>query len=115
MNRRLGQTGIFVRINDRYYLDENRLAQFNQSGFGWQRRGGPRLGQNYQTRQSLLTLRIVRIVLSILVILLILGNLFYFHSFYVWVGIGILFIATVVISVMQIYYLSRLRRARNYP
>jgi hypothetical protein len=30
MHRRLGQTGIFVQINDKYYLNEERLKQIQQ-------------------------------------------------------------------------------------
>jgi hypothetical protein len=113
MHRRLGQTGIFVEVNGKYYLDEARFARFNQSGFGGRGmgRGG---GQNYQARQSLLTLRIIRITLSIVVLLLIIGNLLYFHSFYTWIAIIFLFILTIVISIAQIFYLSRLRRNRNF-
>jgi hypothetical protein len=119
MHRRLGQTGIFIEVSGKYYLDENRLAQFNQSGFGWQQQPGTGQrwgggGRNYQTRQSLLTLRIIRITLSIIVLLLIIGNFFYFHSFNVWFAVIFLFILTVVISVLQIFYLSRLRRSRNF-
>ncbi len=33
MHRRLGQTGIFVQINDKYYLNEERLRQIREQRF----------------------------------------------------------------------------------
>lgn len=48
MHRRLGQTGIFVEVNGKYYLNEERLRQIqeqrmrpgsgNSAGDGWKRR-----------------------------------------------------------------------------
>jgi len=113
MTRPLGQTGIFVEIIGKYYLDEAKLVQLNQSGFSG---GGRRSQRNFSARQSLVTLRIIRIGLSILVFVLILEKLFYFHSAHTWIAIGILDATAVVVSVIQINYLSRLRsqRFRNF-
>ena len=51
MHRRLGQTGIFVEVNGKYYLSEERLKQFQEQrqqraqqgggGGGWNRTGPP--------------------------------------------------------------------------
>jgi hypothetical protein len=51
MHRRLGQTGIFVEVNGKYYLNEERLKQIQEqrakagagsgAGGGWNRTGQP--------------------------------------------------------------------------
>ena len=50
MHRRLGQTGIFVEVNGKYYLNEERLKQIQEQrakrgsgsgGGGWSRTGSP--------------------------------------------------------------------------
>ena len=51
MHRRLGQTGIFVEVNGKYYLNEERLKQIQEEraknraagggGGGWNRQGPP--------------------------------------------------------------------------
>ena len=51
MHRRLGQSGIFVEVNGKYYLDEERLKQIQEQrakagsgssgGGGWNRSGPP--------------------------------------------------------------------------
>jgi lipoate-protein ligase A len=51
MHRRLGQSGIFVEVNGRYYLNEERLRQIQEEreraraqgggGGGWSRGGPP--------------------------------------------------------------------------
>lgn len=115
MRRRLGQTGIFVEVNGKYYLDESRLAQLNQQGFGWR---GQRAGGGQGVREKMFALRIARIILSIAVLVLLFGNLFYFHSFDVWIAIGGLIIVGIVISIMQLIYASRarsMRRMANFP
>ena len=53
MHRRLGQSGIFVEINGKYYLNEERLKQIQEQrakrgsgsggGAGWSRAGPPTL------------------------------------------------------------------------
>ena len=108
MHRRLGQTGIFVEVNGKYYLDETRLAQVNQSGFAG--RGGGMSGARQSTRETLFGLRIARLCIAIVLALLFIGNLFYFHSPLTWYVIGALLVLVVVISILQIYYVSRMRR-----
>ena len=38
MNRRLGQTGIFIEVNGKYYLSEERLRELNEQFANRQRR-----------------------------------------------------------------------------
>jgi hypothetical protein len=111
MHRRLGQSGVFVEINGKYYLDEGRLAQFNQTGMGsWQ---GQRMGAYRGARETLFGLRIARMLIVLAIFLLGIANLFYFHSFDLWLVTGGLVIVAVIIFVMQIYYMFKVRRTRN--
>jgi hypothetical protein len=115
MHGRLGQTGIFVEANGKYYLDERRLAQMNQSNFGSRGRG---MGGRQSARETLFGLRTARLVIGIAMILLFFSNLFLFHSFLTWFLIGGLLIGVIVISILQLYYLSRARRMwrrSNFP
>ncbi len=87
----------------------------NQSNFG--RRGGG-MGDHQSAREALFGLRRARLVIGIALILLIFSNLFFLHSFLTWFLIGGLLLVVVVISVLQLYYLSkarRMRKASNLP
>ena len=110
MKRRLGQIGVFVEINGRYYLNEARLQQMERPGFG----GGGRLQGRQNIRINLLALRMVRLTVGILTLLLIVANIFYFRNPDVWIGVGVLLVITIAISVFQIYYLSKARTMRNF-
>lgn len=111
MNRRLGQTRIFVEVNGKYYLDEARLAQMSQPGYRWQRQR--MRGPNRGIREKMFALRIIRMIVSIAVLLLIFANIFYLHSTEAWFAIGGLIILAVIITVLQIYYMSRVRRMHS--
>jgi len=112
MQRRLGQTGVFVEVNGKYYLDEAKLAQYNQSGPGaWQ---GQRMGRYRGARGTLFGLRIARMVIVLSIFLLSMANLFYFRSFDLWLAIGGLVILGVIILVLQIFYMFKARRMRNF-
>jgi hypothetical protein len=120
MRRRLGRTGIFVEFNGRYYLDEARLTQFAQGGFHPQGRAwqGGQMGKRRTLQDRRFALRIARIVIGILILALIFANFFFLHSFYVWIVTGVLFLLAIIISVMQLYYMTRIRRMRsttNFP
>jgi small-conductance mechanosensitive channel len=105
MKRRLGQTGIFVEVGGRYYLNEERLREFEQR---WQAggtgRGGPgRAGGNW------FALRIVRMVVGVTIIVLVLGNYFTGRSLNLWYLIVVLLMAWIVVSVAQIFFMARRR------
>jgi len=100
MKRRLGRLGVFVEVNGKYYLSEERLKQIEElrsaSGAAW------------ASRKKMLTLRIVQMVAVVLFLV------FLFASFYVQSGelrvVALLFLVVwLVISVLQIYYLARIR------
>jgi hypothetical protein len=109
MKKRLGRLGIFVEVNGKYYLSEERLKQIEElrsvSEAAW------------SIRRRILTLRTIQMVAAILFVALFLLNIFV-PSFELRV-ISILFLAIwLVISVLQLYYVSRMRRrmaARTPP
>jgi len=99
MKRRLGRLGVFVEVNGKYYLSEERLKQIQDlrsaSGAAW------------ASRKKMLTLRIVQMVAVVLFLV------FLFAGFYAsWLRvIALLFLVVwLAISIFQIYYLSRIRR-----
>ena len=79
MHRRLGQSGIFVEINGKYYLNEERLRQIQEQrakggsgsggGSGWSRAGPPTWA------------RVVGILLMLPIGIIIAVVLFYFVGF----------------------------------
>jgi hypothetical protein len=97
MHRRLGQLGIFVEVNGKYYLNEERLKQIQEQraragsgsggGGGWSRAGPPTWS------------RVVGILLMLPIGIIIALVLFYFAAF--WGGFfpGELLIVFVVILV----------------
>lgn len=100
MKRRLGRSGIFVEVNGKYYLSEERLKQ---TGLG----DAERVARG--SRKRILTLRIVQMITVALFVTLMLANIFV-QSWEIRV-ISSLFIAVwLVVCILQIYYLSRVRR-----
>lgn len=110
MKRRLGQTGIFVEVNGKYYLNEARLEQMGRGGT----RYGGRMQGRGNVRSNMLTLRMIRLTIGIVTLLLIIANIFYLRNPEVWIAVGVLLVITIAISIAQIYYLSRARRMRNF-
>jgi hypothetical protein len=108
MKRRLGQTGIFVEVNGKYYLNEARLENVGSARYGRRMQG------RGNARNNMLTLRMIRLSIGVAILLLLVGNIFYFRNPEVWIVVGVLLVVTIAISIAQIYYLSRVRRARNF-
>lgn len=113
MYRRLGQTGIFVEVNGKYYLNEARLAQMGKSGYGWEKQGMGGRGRNQGIREKMFAIRIIRMVITVAILLLIIANFFYFQSREVWLAIVGLIILAVIITLFQIYYMSKARKMHN--
>jgi hypothetical protein len=101
MKRRLGRSGIFVEVNGKYYLDEERLKEIEE-----QRR---REGAAWGSRNRLFTLRIIRLVMAVLSVALVLANVFV-QSWDLRVLTALFVAAWLAITILQIYYLSRIRR-----
>lgn len=109
MNRRLGQSGVFVRIGGKYYLNEGRLSELEQSrGFA----GG--YGRARASRGKVFTLRIIRMVLGTIIVLLVLINFLTGRSTSLWIVVAALVVVWIVISVLQIFYLAGMRRGAPY-
>ncbi len=104
MKRRLGATGIFVEVGGKYYLDEAKLKQVQEErrAGGWGGGGGVSWG-------GVIALRMARMVVGIAVVLLILSNVFIARSMYVSLAVLGLLILFLVLTVVQLYYLSRAR------
>ncbi|MGP8125117.1 MAG: hypothetical protein ACLQEQ_04510 [Nitrososphaerales archaeon] len=106
MKRRLGATGIFVEVGGRYYLDEARLTQFEQSrGTG---AGGP-TGGPWASRQKMLGLRMVRMVVGVAVLALILTDILYAANADVRLAVIALIVLWIALTVFQLSYLARAR------
>lgn len=103
MNKHLGQSGVFVAINGKYYLSEEKLKQIEQPGS---------IESIFDSKRRLLLLRTVQpIVIFLFLVLFIVGFLIQSSELKV---ISILLLTVwLVISAYLLYYLSRLRR-RTY-
>jgi hypothetical protein len=102
MKRRLGRSGIFVEVGGKYYLNEARLKEIEE-----QRRGGG--GAAWGSRGRLFMLRVVRLVVAFVAVVLLLAS-FFVLSWELRVVAVVCMGVWLAISVLQIYYLSRVRR-----
>ena len=101
MKRRLSRTGIFVEVNGKYYLSEGRLKQMQ--GLGHREEAA------WSARKRMLTLRIFRMITAILFVALLLVNIF-IQSWEIRLVSSVFIVIWLVISIVQIYYLSRVRK-----
>jgi hypothetical protein len=114
MHRRLGQTGIFVEVNGKYYLNEERLRQIQQERANAGREGG---GLNRERPPTLL--RYAGILLMLPIGLIVAVFLFFFFG---QTGTGypgefliILLVVMVIVFVARILlWQSRRRYPQNY-
>jgi len=100
MKRRLGRSGIFVEVNGKYYLSEERLKQMRELG---------NEGAAWSSRKRILTLRIVQMITVTLFVTLMLANVFV-QSWEMRVISSSFLVVWLVVCILQIYYLSRARR-----
>jgi hypothetical protein len=108
MKRRLGQTGIFVAVSEKYYLNEDRLREFEQR---WQS-GGGRYGGSPRTTGGFFALRILRMILGTVIILLVVINFLTGRSWDLWYLIIVLAVIWIVVSAFQIFHFARGGRAQ---
>jgi uncharacterized protein YhaN len=101
MQRRLGRSGVFVEVNGKYYLSEERLKQIEEMRSA---RGG-----TWNPRSRIMTLRLVQIVTVVLFVILFLINL-YVQSWELRLVSAVVLVAWLVIAVLQIYYLFQARK-----
>ena len=119
MKRRLGATRIFVEVDGtgRYYLDETRLQQIQEqrAARGWgdgagRGGGGGGGGAGWASRGTMMiALRMVRMVIGLAVVVLVLSNILFVESTSLRLVILGLAFLWVVLTVFQLYYLSRAR------
>jgi len=79
MHRRLGQTGIFVETNGKYYLDEERLKQFQERRVQ-ARQGSSETGGGYRSREPTWS-RMIAILLMLPIGLIVVVAVLYFVGF----------------------------------
>ena len=106
MRRRLGQSGIFVEVNGKYYLSEERLKQIQEQR---QKARGTGAGEGWNARRTMWTLRVARMVTTFLFVVLLLVNLF-IQSWEIRLVASALLVVWIVLFLVYIYYLSRVRR-----
>jgi hypothetical protein len=101
MHRRLGRSGIFVEVNGKYYLNEARLKEIEAL-----RRTE---GSVWGSRNLMFALRIVRMIITVVAVALLLASILV-QSFELRVIAAFFIAAWLAITVLQIYYISRIRR-----
>jgi len=106
MKRRLGRSGIFVEVNGKYYLSEERLKQMEGLGRAE--------GAAWSSRKRMLTLRIVKMAMIILFVTFMLVNIS-IQSWEIRLIAFLFLVVWLVISILQIYYLSRIRKKISGP
>jgi len=104
MKRRLGQTGIFVEVGGKYYLDEARLREFQE------RRQGDGHGYSGRPRSNWFVLRIFRMILGLVIILLVLDNLLSGRSLEVTYVIVVLIVVWIGLWILQFVYFAQRNR-----
>jgi len=101
MKRRLGRSGIFVDVDGKYYLNEARLKEIEEQRH--------RERAAWGSRSRILTLRIVRMVVATLSVALLLVNIFV-QRWELRVMAAVFLVVLLAITILQIYYRSRVRR-----
>ena len=108
MQRRLGRLGIFVEVNGKYYLSEERLKQLEE-----QRNRGGNLRGAGGSRSNMMSLRIARMTMAALFVVIVLVNLFYF-SWELRIVAALVAVTWVALTIAQIAYMARARRRSTF-
>jgi hypothetical protein len=106
MHRRLGRSGIFVRVNGKYYLSEERLKQIQEQRQKVRSSGA---GGGWSMRKTMIALRIARLATTFLLVVLLLVNVFV-QSWEIRLAASAFLVAWIGLFVVYIYYLTRIRR-----
>jgi hypothetical protein len=101
MKRRLGRLGVFVEVNGKYYLSEERLKQIEEMR--------STRGRGWHPRSRIITLRLFQTVTVVLFVSLFLVNL-YVQSWELRLVSAIVLVAWLLIAILQIYFLSQARK-----
>ena len=101
MKRRLGRLGVFVEVNGKYYLSEERLKQIEEMRSA---EGGA-----WNPRSRIMTLRLFQTFTVVLFVSLLLVNL-YFQSWELRLVSAVVLVAWLLIAILQIYFLFQARK-----
>lgn len=101
MKRRLGRLGVFVEVNGKYYLSEERLKQVEEMR--------ATRGANWNPRKRIVTLRIIQMVTVIFFVAVFLANIFIQNWELKIVSIAFL-IVWLLISIILVFYMTRARK-----
>jgi ABC-type multidrug transport system fused ATPase/permease subunit len=101
MRRRLGRLGVFLEVNGKYYLSEERLKQIEELRSARDEAWNP--------RNRMMALRVVQLAIVVLLVTLFLVNIF-FQSWELKIVSAIFLVVLLVMIILQIYYLSRARK-----
>jgi hypothetical protein len=101
MKRRLGRLGVFVEVGGKYYLSEERLKQLEEQRSA--------RGEAWNIRKRIMTLRLVQLVTVVLFVTVLLVNLFV-QSWELRIASAIFLVIWLLSLILQIYYMSRVRR-----
>jgi hypothetical protein len=106
MHRRLGQTGIFVEVNGKYYLSEERLKQIQEQR---QKARSSGAGGGWGMRRTMMTLRFARLATALLFVILLLVNLFV-QSWEIRLATSAILVVWIGLFIAYIYYVSKARK-----
>jgi hypothetical protein len=101
MKGRLGRLGVFVEQNGKYYLSEERLKQIEEMRSA--------RGTAWNPRNRIMTLRLFQLVTVVLFVTLFVLNLF-IQSWELRIVSVVFLVVWLVLAILQIFYLSRLRK-----
>jgi hypothetical protein len=106
MHRRLGQLGIFVEVNGKYYLSEERLKQIQEQRQGARSNGA---AGGWNARKTMTTLRVARLATTFLFVILLLVNVF-IQSWEIRLIASAFLVAWIGLFIAYIYYSVRVRK-----
>lgn len=101
MKRRLGRLGVFVEVNGKYYLLEERLKQIEEMRSA--------RGRAWNPTSRIMTLRLFQTVTVVLFVSLFLVNL-YVQSWELRLVSAIVLVVWLLIAILQMYFLSQARK-----
>lgn len=105
MQRCLGRLGVFVEVDGKYYLSEERLKQMEEF-----RSAG---GGSLRLRSRMIMLRLLQLTIVVVLVSLLLVNFFVQSSAFRLLSL-VLLVILLVIVVAQIYFMSRVRKRFSY-
>jgi len=100
MKRRLGRSGVFVEVNGKYYLSEERLKQIEETRSA--------RGESWNPRNKIMMLRLVQLAIVAFLVAIFLVN--FVHSWELRIVSAVFLVILLIMIALQIYYLSRVRK-----